>query len=599
MFSESNIIQANYKLHSSVLETSINRLSITSEDHRIDENDFIGFLFKSSSAIDIEFFKLILGEFEFDIIYLGETDGLFYYTASFEDVYPEESNFWHTISSPYQIKLGKIILNNIGVLRISLLNVQTNNYQKIGSVEVTSDKLNNDDVNDLFDYLLGKNVSYWNPFALTVHQNENKPLRLSFFLLVAQLEKDINNISLLLPEFLTNPISTLNPTYINEVFDERKIMDDYSIQWLFSNLDVLEKTNLISTNTVKIKNSVYNIKRMLTKDFYNEVDIYENQIIAGFFIDLIDVLSAHLKNIRLKVDLLKEEEITLNKFSIVKIQEKKFLERQGRLSKELINSISIIKGTFSEYFAISFPLTEAPKPVNKFESKEHYLIVHQIIIRWYDYKDLSWGSNELFGGIRTLDKLYELFCLYKLIDVIKALGFKDPKSTLDNYHDYLNESNHIGIYDFGTSNDNSNSVRLFYEKLPDELCTIIPTGTGRELRPDFILEISNKHGVRYVILDAKFKKIKNIKRYTFQELIPKYLHGIGKIDGSKISISGLILLFPEDKSFINKWKIDFHKSTYSIEGNKSVSPVILAIEVPLGKHRDIRLREILKRLILI
>ena len=99
MFLESNIIRDNFNSQSKSVEAAIIRLSLTNEDCKVDENDYIGFQFKSSLEINTEFIKIILGEFEFDIIFLGEKKGTFYYTCSFEDVYPEESSFWHNFSS--------------------------------------------------------------------------------------------------------------------------------------------------------------------------------------------------------------------------------------------------------------------------------------------------------------------------------------------------------------------------------------------------------------------------------------------------------------------------------------------------------------------
>lgn len=39
----------------------------------------------------------------------------------------------------------------------------------------------------------------------------------------------------------------------------------------------------------------------------------------------------------------------------------------------------------------------------------------------YDYKP---GENDEFSGIQTIDKLYEKFCLFKIIDIIIDSGYE-------------------------------------------------------------------------------------------------------------------------------------------------------------------------------
>lgn len=43
----------------------------------------------------------------------------------------------------------------------------------------------------------------------------------------------------------------------------------------------------------------------------------------------------------------------------------------------------------------------------------------------YDYKP---GENDEFSGIQTIDKLYEKFCLFKIIDIIIDSGYELIKS---------------------------------------------------------------------------------------------------------------------------------------------------------------------------
>lgn len=594
MFDEIILVCLGYEAEFKNNRTQVFNLALHHNDLIVNENWYAGFLLKSMQVIDVSTIKLVLGEHEFDLIDYERLDGYNYYGIDFNNLFPEDTEFWARISIPIKVSLPKLFLNNIGIVRISLWDTNNDTNTELCELEIVSDKINENDLNELFDYLHRKDISYWNPFSMVSLFNDDQFLRKSFFLLLQQLELDLREIRKRIHEFQSSPVSILQPNYSLNKFDGSKMMDDNSMQWLFSNLDVLRRSgNGRTSDSIKIKNQFFNVDQILIKSYDENVDIYENQIIAGFIIDVREVLSIHHVNILAKIEKLEYEIKVLDLISIVKVQEKKFFERQVKLISELLSLTIEIQNYFSEYIPVRFPISSPPKSDNKFQSKEHYSIIYIIISRWYEFKDSSWGTNELFGGIRTLDKLYELFCLFKLIDYIKLMGFKQINTSLESDNtDLWGPSQHIGVYDF-VSNDNPQKfISLHYEKLPEDLCTIIPTKKGRPLCPDFIVEYRTLNTTRYLILDSKFKKIRNIRKFTFADIIPKYIHGIGKKDGSMTNLAGLVILFPEDRSD-NKSHLDFHKGDYRFGGNKQAKPYICATEIAFDGSRGNAIRNIL------
>ena len=106
---------------------------------------------------------------------------------------------------------------------------------------------------------------------------------------------------------------------------------------------------------------------------------------------------------------------------------------------------------------------------------------------------------------------------------------------------------------------------LYFELIPERLITI-KKGSGK-LKPDFFIELENGS---YIIIDAKYKKSNNIIKYDYQDLVLKYLHGIGFNDGGFFNPMGLYVLFPGLRN-----EIDFYqKKEYDLFSRNPAFPSI-------------------------
>jgi hypothetical protein len=83
-------------------------------------------------------------------------------------------------------------------------------------------------------------------------------------------------------------------------------------------------------------------------------------------------------------------------------------------------------------------------------------------------------------------------------------------------------------------------------------------------------------------MDAKYKKIENIKAYDYQELTLKYLHGIGIVEGGYLQALGLFILNPIGDSGINYYQ----KNHYSTNNQKLALPLIGSVEVSLTQQTN-------------
>lgn len=168
----------------------------------------------------------------------------------------------------------------------------------------------------------------------------------------------------------------------------------------------------------------------------------------------------------------------------------------------------------------------------------------------YIYECGIFGLNDIFAKIkiRSMSKIYEFFCLYKLVESFEKIGFilnseiKDgdiPKEII------LSKGNKI--------------VHLYYEKiieyvgnLPTNTSDLVSVDYNHSKRdkynyynPDFVVlikDIDKNHG-SYYIFDAKFRRFENLKKdQVLKEIKFKYFDNIRYLDCNKRTLSNRNIL---------------------------------------------------------
>ncbi|UPF24935.1 hypothetical protein MWM28_11090, partial [Flavobacterium psychrophilum] len=196
---------------------------------------------------------------------------------------------------------------------------------------------------------------------------------------------------------------------------------------------------------------------------------------------------------------------------------------------------------------------------NKIESKEHYNFIFDKLIQWLLNKNATYSKDKkLFKGINRMDQLFEKACFYKLIDSFKKLEYEVQEIS----------NNKVKLTKKG-------AVHYLYSQiLPDKLISVRSKngygGNSGVLQPDFTIELENG---KFIIIDAKYKKLETITRYDYPDLALKYLHGIGLKTGGFFNPMGLFMLFPRIENFIDFYQ----KEEYNLYSNNPVYPSIASI----------------------
>ncbi len=194
------------------------------------------------------------------------------------------------------------------------------------------------------------------------------------------------------------------------------------------------------------------------------------------------------------------------------------------------------------------------------------------IYEWYSLGTPSLNGFHLLLKLRTVSKIYEYFCLFKLLEYFQKKGW-----TLDHARHMPGDDSLIPEQvDFTSGNY---AVTLFYDTriIPMSVDTVhndlvdlrhVHGNSNYYWRPDFIIRFEHAGKVKYFILDAKYSKQVTVEKESLPCLINKYFVDTGVYDAhakaiTSASILAIIALYPGTQFNMNitsHWKTKFFSS---------------------------------------
>lgn len=325
----------------------------------------------------------------------------------------------------------------------------------------------------------------------------------------------------------------------------KKVSRD-SFDWIMKNTDQL--ANVPYTSGIQCQGKYYLPYHIKTNASQKSWDVYENRIIIGF---LHTVLSNAKQILReFDSDILNEERV-ISKIHgsfpeeycapIITIKSLQINFCRILLVK-LNRSIDTLQNLSKQYealFDVQVELLKAfPRKTSTFFEIKPYAQVFEIIVRWFQYGEYSLEKEHLILQVKTLDKLFEYYCLLRLLKLLADNGyqkanikepvFKFDYTSADKY--YQNEKDVANTY---LLSNNGIVATLYYQpvisavQFENNIALYRTTGANKESKnyytPDFVLKFaSDENNEEYVIFDAKFSSRGNIKKYSLPEVIRKY-----------------------------------------------------------------------------
>lgn len=564
-------------------------------DITISENDYVFIEIRSNEPLNDDNY-LWLSDFKFKVNFFNFLESEYCYNINLNEFFNQEDIIKFSNRFDIQSKstlFYKIFLNYYGECSVEFEgSPNKDQILTLGKINVESHKIEN--INLLLEYLLEKNHFYWSSLSLTKIEASNLPNDQENIMWI--LKKIENSLKVITNEFIPHikdPIARLVPVYSVNTYNENSNVTEESILWLLENPNSLENTYLQDDNNLLILNRQYKINELLVQNLVNNTDVLENQVIHGFLNDLSNFVGTALQAVNRVLDNIS----SLNDFKSQLYVS--YFTRLKETIKSLQFSLYYINNMVVEYIPVKRAHLSFTENI-RFQSKPHYYEVYLEISKWISRKEAVYSIDELFSGAKDIAKLYEVYCLFKIFDTLtEDLGYTLERSENPiNQNDYLYELKNLrqpslnSNYIF-TNKSNSIKINLYYETLPPAITTVAK-GISRGYKPDFVLELhEEKFSSKYIILDAKYKKINNIKAYDYQELTLKYLHGIGLVEGGYLPALGLFILNPIGDSGISYYQ----KNQYSNKNQNLVLPLIGRVEVSLTPKKTNYLKELFLKVI--
>lgn len=325
----------------------------------------------------------------------------------------------------------------------------------------------------------------------------------------------------------------------------KKISRD-GFNWIVQNTDQLADVPYMSGIQYERKSYLpYQIK---TDTSQKSWDVYENRVTIGFLYTAL--LNAKQIFSEFDRDVLNEERIISKihgnfpkEYCAPIITIKSLQVYFGRiLLGKLNNSIDTLQNLYNQYkilFDIQITaLTSLPRKTRTFCEINPYAQVFEIIVRWFQYGEYSLEKERLILQVKTLDKLFEYYCLLRLLKLLadnryQKADIKEPVlkydyTSTDEY--YKNEKDVANTY---MLSNGSVAVTLYYQPVISAVqfennltlyrTTKPPSDKPDYYTPDFVLKFSSSdHNEEYIIFDAKFSSRANIRSHSLPEVIRKY-----------------------------------------------------------------------------
>ena len=506
----------------------------------------------------------------------------------------------------YPHRKSSFFLNHFGTSQVTLelgeLSGEPRTFQTF--VEVYARKLNAERAEMLLQYL-EKHFDdiIQSCFSLTAQDSGADEKSDGFRharVLMEEAENGLESLKTSLARLRQKKRSRLVPQPFLRSWSQVSYVGEYATHWLTSHPDTLVPSPG-DVGTVAIGNRRYTPQVIETEELIEDTNVYENQIIHGYLLDISHKLQQIEAYYREQLDLMKELKIPTDvpiDYQSFNVMRKNFgrtyceslLEKCRRLQSLCRYSQQQLR----QVIPVQRPLRESPKLTSGFHSYPHYRTLFGRIKDWYALGGLDRRLDSFLLGLRTIDKLYEFFCLFRLIEALEKAEYTIQKAT--HLHESVQPSSEdesiMAIRNpfnkYILSNRSSRWITLYYEPnlsaANSDLSNLVDVRHSYNskyfYRPDFVLEITVFGESRYILLDAKYKHPSSFGD-ELPGMVLKYLHGLGSTYGDSSSIDALILLYPKQSdSFDDSWN-SYHSKQYNLFSEQPTKPVLGSVSLSL------------------
>ncbi|MCY7359705.1 MAG: hypothetical protein LH609_20075 [Rudanella sp.] len=354
---------------------------------------------------------------------------------------------------------------------------------------------------------------------------------------LARLRADLLFLHRQQPLFRLMPQTRLLPTRQRLSAPRPDQLTESALTYVLDNPYCLEPVESAGADTLTWQGRAYRLRETETDLLQENTDTPENRLLHGYLIDVGQYLLSLPDTIR-NAPLPGE----------TGWQQNVMARRIGTEATRLLRLINDWQYFADEYLPVSRPEFILPNSLTGFEHSDHYRHTGRLIRTWFSSgRAVGLGAETALTGIRSVDKLYELFCLHRWLDAWQTMGYVwklfVPATGGNVEADRRNAD--PGFYHL--HHPNGHRAMVAYDCLPPHYQITVPYKKSMPLRPDFLIEWTPAEGqAQYLIADAKFRPAFPMREHELPTLVMKYVNGISPDRNHRSAplSRGLLLLHP-------------------------------------------------------
>lgn len=340
-----------------------------------------------------------------------------------------------------------------------------------------------------------------------------------------------------------------------------------TLEYIASHSEQLRPVN--SNAGVRIGNRVYQPEKSLSLQNVNSFDTYENGVVLSFLRKMVDEVSELLERCKNLLQQIPNDE----DYSTEYIYSSFFMfSETRRMLEKGMQRLSCLYDKFTQLWgmyrnALKIPveqLTSKPRPTGIFMVVPQYNKIFVRIHQWFSFGIYDFAKENYMLSFIKISSLYESYLLakmvayftdrsYTLIDKKRCIypvsrRWKYKNTDCTNTYVFFNGKHHITLYYqpviFDTNRSAINGIGLYRNNS-------IPVNTGDDddnrqgghyYVPDYLVKLEGEKGEKYLIIDAKFSDLMNVRRHYIKDLAFKYLFSVSTIASSD-TIAGMCIMY--------------------------------------------------------
>lgn len=511
----------------------------------------------------------------------------------------------------YTVEYDRYLINSFGVTSIAVGFSNSEEIYRVTPLNVLARKINKEQAEKILVYLATRMEDVTNLcFSKTqIGSNSNDRSNTDTLTKLDFSRVILEDLYTGRQRFSMQPCRRYTEDVRVSSYDEGTYITDKGIAWLFQHLDQLYPVP-VDAARVSIHNKNYSIDQIQKTVITIETDLFENQVIYGFLLSLKGFLLT-IPDYQKKHKQNTSNDDYYNFESVLRSIEAPLLERRYKEAQKLLIKCNELISFFQKNIPCTNKGALQPRLTPQAKRYSHYERSFRLIDKWYKLGQPKWvGSNYLFG-LKSLDKLYEFYCLFKISDSLLNIGFKlkrtetrEADRSAGMFGRIVEHSSEklINHYQFELE---EKTIDLLYEPIiwaysnnskAGDLIDISHRNTDEYpyYMPDFLIKLqdSNKEP-SYFLFDAKYSNESQTREKHLPNIINKYYLRLKSLDSNKKPNNSSIKLVYAIIPAAYHPHFGLHGGAFNIYDELALSPFFGFIK--LSTEDDKPLERILKR----